>query len=135
MDKKGFLSKKQMDYLEEIGFNMDKCDGWIETISGSKTLYFSSIRSPFDEPEDFNYSYHTISLGKLFSILPKSINNYRLSIRVMPDNYYKIGYFDNNYSALSSIKSRELKDGLYIILLDLIENGFLNKLIKQKKKK
>lgn len=134
MDKKGFLSKSQMDYLEEIGFKMDKCDGRIETIDGDKTLYFSSRRSPFDEPEDFNFSYHTISLGRLFRILPKSINNYRLSIRVMSDDYYKIGYFDNNNGVLSSIKSRELKDGLYIILLDLIEKGYLDNLIKRKKK-
>lgn len=134
MDKKGFLNKSQMDYLEEIGFKMDKCDGRIETIDGDKTLYFSSQRSPFDKPEDFNFSYHTVSLGRLFGILPKSINNYRLSIRVMSDNYYKIGYFDNNNGVLSSIKSRELKDGLYIILLDLIEKGYLDNLIKRKKK-
>lgn len=134
MDKKGFLNKSQMDYLEEIGFKMDKCDGRIETIDGDETLYFSSRRSPFDEPEDFNFSYHTISLGRLFGIFPKSINNYRLSIRVMSDDYYKIGYFDNNNGVLSSIKSRELKDGLYIILLDLIEKGYLGNLIKRKKK-
>lgn len=135
MDKKGFLSNKQMDYLKEIGFNMDKCDGWIETISGSKKLYFSSIRSPFDEPEDFDFLYHTLSLGRLFGILPKSVNGYRLMIRVMYDGCYKVGYFDDVYNALYAVNARTLKDGLYLVLLHLIEKGYLDNLIKRKKKK
>ena len=135
MDKKGFLSKSQMDYLEEIGFKMDKCDGWIETIDGDKTLYFSSRRSPFDKPEDFNFSYHTITLGRLFGILPKFINGYRLVIRVMHDGCYKVGYFDDMHNALYAVNARALKDGLYLVLLHLIEGGYLNNLIKQKKNK
>lgn len=135
MEKNGFLNKKQMDHLEDIGFKMDNCDGWIETISGSKKFYFSSTRSPFDEPEDFDFLYHTLSLGRLFAILPKFVNGYKLMIRVMHDCCYKVGYFDDMYNALYTVDAHTLKDGLYLVLLYLIEGDYLNNLIKQKKNK
>lgn len=56
-------------------------------------------------------------------------------IRMMPDGYYKVGYFDGAYNALYVVHAKTLKDGLYLVLLHLIEKGYLDNLIKRKKKK
>lgn len=123
-----------MDYLNDIGFKSSKCDGVVEMVEGSMNLCFSGSNTPPPDYNETKFYYHTVSLSKLFDILPKSVNDYRLMVMMMPDGYYKVGYFDSAYKPLYFLMSRTLIDGLYLVLLYLIEEHKVDNLIMKDKR-